>query len=80
MNRKTKEKCKVCRLIRMYVLCAIPLLIVIYLRPEFSLFKGILLTNLFATFISILFVVTVGWKAYIEFWKPYREKRKRKNA
>ena len=80
MNRQGKEKCKVCRLIRIYVICAVPLLIILYLKPEFGVLKGVLLTNIFATLITITFVATVGWKAYIEFWKPYREKRKKRNA
>ena len=60
------------------MICAVPLLIVLYLKPEFGMLKGILLTNIFATLITITFVATVGWKAYVEFWKPYREKEKKK--
>ena len=34
--------------------------------------KGIALTELFATVIGVIFVTTILWKVYQEYWKPKR--------
>ena len=67
------ETCKVCKLIRIYLIVCVPMLIVLYTKPEISALKGILLTDLFATIIGVGFVVTILWKSYLEFWKPRRD-------
>ena len=67
------EPCKVCKLIRIYLIVCVPMLIVLYTKPEISALKGVLLTDLFATVIGVGFVVTILWKSYQEFWKPRRE-------
>lgn len=72
-GKNEKPPCAVCRLIRTYMLIAIPMILILYIQPEFNRLKGIALTDLFATFIGVMFVVTVLWKAYIEYWKPKRE-------
>ena len=72
-EKKQKPPCAVCRLIRTYMLIAIPMILILYIQPEFNRLKGVALTDLFATFIGVMFVVTVLWKAYIEYWKPKRE-------
>ena len=73
VEKNQKPPCAVCRLIRTYMLIAIPMILILYIQPEFNRLKGIALTDLFATFIGVMFVVTVLWKAYIEYWKPKRE-------
>jgi len=45
----------------------------LYIQPEFNRLKGVALTDLFATFIGVMFVVTVLWRAYLEYWKPKRD-------
>ncbi len=76
-EQKKKEPCQVCKLIRMYIIFAIPLLIVLYLKPEISSLKGILLTDIFATVIGVSLGITVLWKAYKEFWEPHRDRKKK---
>jgi disulfide bond formation protein DsbB len=72
-GKNQKPPCAVCRLIRTYMLIAIPMILILYIQPEFSRLKGVALTDLFATFIGVMFVVTVLWRAYLEYWKPKRD-------
>ena len=73
VEKNQKPPCAVCRLIRTYMLIAIPMILILYLQPEFNRLKGVALTDLFATFIGVMFVVTVLWRAYLEYWKPKRD-------
>jgi len=66
-----------CRLIRTYFILAVPILFIMYTKPEFSLLKGLALTDIFATAIGALLVTTILWKAYQEFWKPKRDAAKK---
>lgn len=72
-EKHQKPPCAVCRLIRTYMLIAIPMILILYIQPEFNRLKGVALTDLFATFIGVMFVVTVLWRAYLEYWKPKRD-------
>jgi len=62
--------CEVCRLIRNYLLLAVPIILIIYTQPQITGFKGIDLTRTAAALFALLLVVVVAWKAYHEFWKP----------
>tara|TARA_E500000178_G_scaffold226222_1_gene223086 strand:- start:31055 stop:31243 length:189 start_codon:yes stop_codon:yes gene_type:complete len=55
------------------MLVAIPMILIMWTRPELKKLQGISLTNGFATIITIGFVTMVVWKYYQEFWKPRRE-------
>ena len=72
-EKNQKPPCAVCRLIRTYMLIAIPMILILYIQPEFNRLKGVALTDLFATFIGVMFVGTVLWRAYLEYWKPKRD-------
>ena len=72
-KKDADETCKVCKLIRIYLIVCFPMLIMLYTKPEISALKGILLTDLFATIIGVGFVLTILWKSYQEFWKPRRD-------
>jgi disulfide bond formation protein DsbB len=73
VEKNQKPPCAECRLIRTYMLIAIPMILILYIQPEFNRLKGVALTDLFATFIGVMFVVTVLWRAYLEYWKPKRD-------
>jgi len=62
-----------CKLIRTYMLVAVPMILIMYVQPEFTSLEGVALTDLFASFIGLMFVLTVLWKAYQEYWKPKRD-------
>ncbi len=63
--------CPVCRLIRVYILIAVPMIGLVWLNPDSSneFLSEVSLTNLFANLVGIGFVLLVAWKAYHEFWK-----------
>ncbi|MDB9814723.1 hypothetical protein OAC10_00670 [bacterium] len=76
-QQNKKPPCAVCKLVRTYFLIAVPMLFLLYMKPEMSLLKGIALTDVFATVIGVMFVITILWKAYQEFWKPKRDAAKK---
>ncbi len=73
MDNQNRSPCAVCKLVRTYMLVAIPMILIMWTRPELKKLQGISLTNGFATIITIGFVTMVVWKYYQEFWKPRRE-------
>jgi len=73
VDNQNRSPCAVCKLVRTYMLVAIPMILIMWTRPELKKLQGISLTNGFATIITIGFVTMVVWKYYQEFWKPRRE-------
>jgi len=65
------QDCAVCRLIRVYIMVAVPMICLVWLNPDSSseFLSEVSLTNLFANLIGIVLVIMVAWKAYNEFWK-----------
>jgi hypothetical protein len=47
------------------------------MKPVMSRLKGIAHTDVFYTVIVVMFVITILWKAYQEFWKPKRDAAKK---
>lgn len=76
-DENSRPPCVMCKLIRTYFLVAIPMILMLYIRPELSWIKGIALTDIFATLIGVMFVTTILWKAYQEYWKPKRDAAKK---
>lgn len=64
--------CRVCRLVRVYLFVAVPILFLLWLRPEVSLLKGVDLLGWTARGIGVGLVVLVLWLAYKEYWKGDR--------
>jgi hypothetical protein len=52
----------------------------LYIKSELSWIKGIALTDIFATVIGVMFVTTILWKVYQEYWKPKRGAVKKRTA
>ena len=65
------QDCAVCRLIRVYILIAVPMIGLVWLNPDSSneFLSEFSVTNIFANLVGIGFVTLVAWKAYNEFWK-----------
>ena len=80
MDKTISLTCEVCRLIRNYLLIAVPIIIVIYTQPEFSHLKG--LNPQFVRYaVGTAFIVVVFlWKVYQEFWKPKRDAAKKQKS
>ena len=73
MQNKTPPPCAVCKLIRIYMLVAVPMIFIMWTKPEIARLQGISLTNAFATFVTCAFIGIIFWKYYHEIWKPRRE-------
>ena len=73
MDNHNGSSCAVCKLIRTYMFVAIPMILIMWTRPELTKLQGISLTNGFAAIVTIGFVTMAVWKYYQEFWKPRRE-------
>ncbi len=65
------QDCPVCKLIRVYIMIAVPMMGLVWLNPDSSseFLSEVSLTNLFANLVGLGFVSLVAWKAYNEFWK-----------
>ncbi len=68
-QRGDKPVCQICKIIRIYLMIAVPLVIMLAVRPEVTILREVQLTNLVSTAIGIGFVVVVAWRAYDEFWR-----------
>ncbi len=76
-EQDNQPSCEVCKLIRNYLLVAVPIILIIYTQPQVTGFRGIDLTQTAAALFALLLVVLVAWKAYREFWKPRRDGAKK---
>lgn len=72
-RRDDDEGCRACRLIRVYLMVAGPVLLMLWLRPEIGFLKGVDLVGGAATLIGIAFCVVVAWKA----WREFGDRRRR---
>jgi hypothetical protein len=61
--------CQICKIIRIYLMIAVPLVIMLAVRPEMTMLRDVQLTSLVSTAIGVGFVVIVAWRAYDEFWR-----------
>jgi hypothetical protein len=68
-DNDNRAGCAVCRLIRVYLLIAVPLIIALAFGPEPEFLKEIDLINLVAGCVAMGLVVTVAWRAYQEYWR-----------
>jgi hypothetical protein len=64
-----KPTCAVCRIVRLYLIIAVPLIIAVAFGPESSFLTEIDLLRLVSYLIGLGFVATVAWRAYQEYWR-----------
>jgi hypothetical protein len=74
---KGAKDCPTCRLIRIFLLLAVPITMMMWFKPEIPLLSQISLTNSFANLVGLALVVVIATKAYQEFWLPYKKKVER---
>ena len=66
-DNDNRAGCAVCRLIRIYLMVAVPLIIAMALGPELDFLKEIDLTKVAAAFAVLGLALTVAWRAYQEY-------------
>ena len=83
MSRSENETCAVCRIVRTYLLIALPLLAMVGLsstsgdRGEATpWFARVELINFLAALAITSLVVVVAFRAYQEFWIPKKKREK----
>lgn len=64
-----KPVCAVCRIVRLYLIIAVPLIIAMALGPELDFLKEIDLSKVTAALAVLGLAVTVAWRAYQEYWR-----------
>lgn len=73
MREKIKTDCSACRLTRVFLLLAVPIMMMMWFKPELPLLNSINLTYAFANLVGFACVCVVAYKAYREFWLPARK-------
>ena len=77
MNRQPKSGLS--KTIRYFLVASIPILLLVYLKPELNL-PEIPLQVFVGNLLWVGFILLVAWKYYREIWKPKRQKRARLKA
>ena len=77
MNRQPKSGLS--KTIRYFLVASIPILLLVYLKPELNL-PEVPLQVLVGNLLWVGFILLVAWKYYREIWKPKRRKKARLEA
>lgn len=72
MQQNKHMNCPACRLVRVFLLLAVPIMMMMWFQPELPLLKSINLTYAFANLVGFACVCVIAFKAYREFWSPAR--------
>ena len=72
-----KSDCPACRLVRVFLLLAVPIMMMMWFKPELPLLKSINLTYAFANLVGFACVCVIAYMAYHEFWLPARKAKSR---
>ena len=68
-DNDNRPGCAVCRLIRIYLMVAVPLIIAIALGPKLEFLREIDLVKGTAALAVLGLACTVAWRAYQEYWR-----------
>jgi len=70
MSAENKEPvCTMCKMVRIYLVIAVPLVIAMAFGPETNMRTDMQLTQIASWFFGIGLVVVVSWRAYQEYWR-----------
>jgi len=75
-NTNQQPTCAVCKTIRYFLMAAVPILLLIYVKPDLDL-PEIPLQVFVGNFIWVALLLLVLWKYYWEIWKPKRKRKAR---
>ena len=78
-NMNRQQKSGLSKTIRYFLVASIPILLLVYLKPELNL-PEIPLQVFVGNLLWIGFILLVAWKYYREIWKPKRQKKARLEA
>jgi hypothetical protein len=69
MGGRQTEDCQICKIIRWYLMIGVPMIVLLWSRPDIEYLRGYRLPNIVATLITGALVAVIGWKYYQEFWR-----------
>ena len=69
MKIRKDSGCKICNIIRWYLMIGVPLLVFMWAQPDLGYLRGYVLTNILAVAISTCLICLVAWKYYNEYWR-----------
>lgn len=66
MITNNNEDCQICKYIRWYFMIGVPIVVFTWMQPELNIFKGLNLSNIAATAITLGLISVIAWKYYHE--------------
>jgi hypothetical protein len=70
MSADNKEPvCIMCKMVRIYLVVAVPLVIAMAFGPETNMRTDMQLTQMASWFFGIGLIAIVSWRAYQEYWR-----------
>ena len=78
-NLNRQPKSGLSKTIRYFLVASIPILLLVYLKPELNL-PEIPLQVFVGNFFWVGLILLIAWKYYREMWKPRRQKKARLEA
>lgn len=67
MANGNNEDCAICNFIRWYLMLGVPIIALIWARPELTFLQGVDGTSIAATVALVAFIAVVAWKYYDEY-------------
>jgi len=64
--------CKVCRLIRVYVMVAVPILMMMWVQPDFHFPEGVDERAWLGYGVGIALVLMIAWRVYVDYYRGRR--------
>ena len=78
-NANQQPTCAVCKTIRYFLMAAVPILVLVYVKPELDL-PEMQLQVLIGNILWVGLPLLIAWKYYWEIWKPKRKRKARLEA
>lgn len=73
---KSSADCPMCKIIRTYLILAVPVLAVLFLQPSEPVFGAFSIIKIAPWFVAIGLPSLIAWKYYHEIYKRKRKSRK----
>jgi disulfide bond formation protein DsbB len=73
---KSSADCPLCKIIRTYLILAVPVLAVLFLQPSEPVFGAFSIIKIAPWFVAIGLPSLIAWKYYHEIYKRKRKSRK----
>ena len=62
-----RTDCKVCRLVQTYLMVSVPIIFMMWLRPEFNFPEGVDMRAMIGYLVGFLLFLTICWRVYADY-------------